>query len=278
MIDRIGVVGLGEMGLPMARNLRKAGFEVLGFDSSDDARRRARADGVTLLDSAAEVAANVSRAVFSVVRDLAQTEAVLFGPDGVGASGRPGTGIIVTSTLSPRSVRAVGARAAALGFPILDSPVSGARTGAEAGTLTVMTSGPGSLHEACLPYFRAIGENVFYLGEELGAGQAAKLTNNLILGAAMVACAEGLRFARCNGIPEERALEVLEVSTARCWVVQNWGVVRRFWTEYSRGGTLDIVAKDLRAVVEESLAAASPTPLTATCLQQLLDAWERPAP
>ncbi len=276
MTDSVGMIGLGEMGLPMARNLRRRGFDVLGFDPSEAAKAGAREAGVRLCASVLQVAASSTRAVISIVRDLAQTEAVIFGSDGIVSSGRRGLGVVVMSTLSPVVVRALGDRAAAAGFPLLDAPVSGARPGAEAGTLTIMAAGPRALHEACLPYFEAMGKNVFHLGDVPGAGQAAKLSNNLMLAAAMVGCAEGLRYGMRHGIPEERLLELLEVSTARSWVVQHWEDVRRWWTEYRPGTTLDIVEKDLRAIVSESVESGARLPMTAACLQSLMEAWERP--
>lgn len=277
MSERVGMIGLGEMGLPMARNLGRRGFEVLGFDVSEGARERARAEGVVLRPSVREVARDVTRAVISIVRDRAQTEAVLFGEDGVAAAGRSGLAVVVMSTLSPGILQALGLRAAQAGLALLDAPVSGARAGAEAGTLTVMVSGARDAHQACLPYFQAMGTHVFHLGDRPGAGQAAKLTNNLMLAAAMVGCAEGLRFGKRHGIAEERLLELLRVSTADGWVVQHWEEVRRWWTEYRPGATLDVVEKDLRAIVGDCQEAGAVPPMTAECLAALKDAWERPA-
>lgn len=276
MTDGVGMIGLGEMGLPMARNLRRRGFDVLGFDPSEAAKARAREEGIRLCGSVREVAAGSTRAVISIVRDLAQTESVVFGQDGIVSSGRSDLGIVVMSTLSPKTMRALGERAAAAGFPVLDAPVSGARPGAEAGTLTIMAAGSRALHETCLPYFQAMGTNVFHLGDVPGAGQAAKLTNNLMLAAAMVGCAEGMRYGTRHGIPEERLLELLRVSTANSWVVQHWEEVRRWWLEYRPGTTLDIVKKDLRAIVGECVETDAPLPMSASCLQLLMDAWERP--
>lgn len=276
MTDSVGMIGLGEMGLPMARNLRRQGFDVLGYDPSEAAQARAREEGIRSCGSVREVAAGATRAVFTIVRDLAQTEAVVFGANGIVSSGRTDLGVVVMSTLSPKTMRALGERALAAGFQVLDAPVSGARPGAEAGTLTIMAAGSRTLHEACLPYFQAMGKNVFHLGDEPGAGQAAKLSNNLMLAAAMVGCAEGLRYGTRHGIPEERLLELLRVSTASSWVVQHWEDVRRWWAEYRPGTTLDIVKKDLRAIVGECVETDAPLPVTAACLQFLLDSWERP--
>ncbi len=275
MANTVGMIGLGEMGLPMARNLRK-GFDVLGFDVSDAAKERAHEAGIRVCASMREVATGADHAVICIVRDLAQTESVVFGEGGVVSSGRRGLGIVVMSTLSPRSMRTLAQRAAEAGFPVLDAPVSGARTGAEAATLTIMASGPRVLYEACVPYFQAMGKNIFHLGNEPGAGQAAKLANNLILAAAMVGCAEGVRYGKRHGIVEEHLLELLKVSTANGWVIQHWGDVKQWWAEYRPGATLDIVKKDLRAIVGECVESDAPLPMTAACLQFLMDAWARP--
>jgi 3-hydroxyisobutyrate dehydrogenase len=276
MAESVGIIGLGEMGLPMARNLRSAGFGVVGLDVNEAAREAARAAGVQVVETPAEVGRGATRAVLCIVRDLAQTEGVLFGDRGVISSGRRGLGIVIMSTLSPASMRTVAERAGQAGFVVLDAPVSGARSGAEAGTLTIMASGPRTLYESCLPYFSAMGKNVFHLGDAPGAGQAAKLANNLMLAAAMVGCAEGLRFGARHGIPEERLLELLRVSTGNGWVVQHWEDVRRWWSEYRPGTTLDIVEKDLRSIVQDCTAAGAPLTQTAACLGTLMDARQRP--
>ncbi len=276
MADAVGMIGLGEMGLPMARNLLKGGFAVVGIDVSEAARERARAAGAQVVRTVAEVAQHATRAVLCIVRDLPQTEAVLFGDEGLASSGRSGLVVVVMSTLSPAAMRAVGERAQRAGFPVLDAPVSGARVGAEAGTLTIMVAGPREHHEACLPYFKAMGKNVFHLGDEPGAGQAAKLANNLMLAAAMVGCAEGMRYGARHGLSEDRLLDLLRVSTGNSWVVQHWEDVRRWWAEYRPGATLDIVAKDLKAIVNECNTAGSPLALTDACFGALMDARDRP--
>ena len=276
MAEKVGVVGLGEMGFPMAWNLRKKGFDVFAFDVNEETAGKAREKGIQTCGSVREVAAHSDHAVLTIVRDIPQTEAVIFGEKGIVSSGKRGLSIVMMSTLDPRTVRELGERSAKAGFPLLDAPVSGAKSGAEAATLTIMTAGPREVYDRCCPYFKAMGRNLFYFGDRLGAGQAAKLSNNLILATSMVGCAEGIRYASRHGLPLEELMSLLKVSTGNSWTVQNWGDVKKFWEEYRPGATLDIVYKDLRSIVKECEETGASLPMTASCLQFLMEAWEKP--
>lgn len=278
MAEKVGVVGLGEMGFPMAWNLGKGGFEVFAFDVSEGAKGKAREKGIHVCTTVKEVAARSDHAVLSVVRDIPQTEAVIFSEEGIISSGKRGLSIVMMSTLDPRTVRSLGERTGAMGFPLLDAPISGAKSGAEAATLTFMTAGPREVYERCCPYFKAMGKTIFYFGDRLGAGQAAKLSNNLMLAANMVGCAEGIRYAIRHDLPLEELLSLLKVSTGNSWVVQNWGAVKKAWEEYRPGTTLDILYKDLRSIVKECDEMGDELPLAASCLQFLMDAWDKPTP
>lgn len=274
MGEVVGFIGLGEMGLPMSANLVKAGHMVLGYDVDRNRLSAARELGVKAAASCREVAEMAHRVVITMVRDLKQTEDVLFGAEGITSSGKRGLIVVVMSTLDPQSAARLAGRVADKGLVMIDAPVSGARSGAEAGTLTIMVAGPKQAADEVLPLFRVMGKNIFYLGEQQGNGQAAKLTNNLILAGCMVACAEGLTLARSYGLDTNQVLELLKVSTGNSWVVQNWGLVSSWWERYAPGGTLDIVYKDLHAILDDAAEKRVSLPVTAVVFQRLLHAWE----
>ncbi|MDD5761812.1 MAG: NAD(P)-binding domain-containing protein, partial [bacterium] len=127
MAEKVGVVGLGEMGFPMAWNLRKSGFDVFAFDVREETVGKAREKGIQTCGSVREVAARSDHAVLTLVRDIPQTEAVIFGENGIVSSGKRGLSIVMMSTLDPRTVRELGERSAKAGFPLLDAPSSGAK-------------------------------------------------------------------------------------------------------------------------------------------------------
>lgn len=196
MSKKIGFVGLGTMGFPMAVNLKKAGFEVIGYDAWKGVYQKAEAAGFTMVDTVKEVAELADEAVISMVRDYAQNVDVIFGENGILTAGNTdGKTIIVMSTLSPDAMNELAARTESeSGLKLISAAVSGGRTGAEAGTLSIMTSGHEDIVKSFAPYFDAMGSNTFYYGPAAGNSQVAKLVNNMILGVNMNAVAEGLKL------------------------------------------------------------------------------------
>ncbi|MDP9800761.1 3-hydroxyisobutyrate dehydrogenase [Arcanobacterium wilhelmae] len=266
----IGFIGLGTMGLPMAKNLLKNGFAVVGYDAWPATAEKAASAGVTMVDSPKAVAEAADDAVISMVRDLAQNQAVLLGDDGVAkATGKPLTAIIM-STLDPDSMDALAADVEAAGdLHVIAAAVSGGSTGAEAGTLSIMSSGPKEHVEAARAYFDAVGTNVFYYGEKPGASQSAKLVNNLVLGIIMNGVAEGLKFGAHYGLPEEELLALFKVSTGDSWVARNWDAVKA-WTPDT---ALAVLLKDLKAAHLKGLEHSIPMPFNALSSTLLFDSW-----
>jgi 3-hydroxyisobutyrate dehydrogenase len=273
MSEKIGFVGLGEMGLPMAINLQQSGYQVCAFDINQSAYQFLEKQGIVCCKSVREAAENSDNVVISMVRNAQQTESVIFGENGITSSGKPGLIIIVMSTLDFSTMSRLAERVEQSGYQVVDAPVSGAKSGAEAATLTIMTAGRETVVQQCYPYFKAMGKNIFYFGSQFGSAQAAKLANNLILAINMVGCTEGLRFAEKYNLPTDEFLKLLSVSTGNSWVVQNWETVRKWWENYQPNTTLDIVYKDLLAIIQECSNTHFSLPLGGLTFHLLMTAW-----
>ena len=180
----VGFIGLGQMGFGMARNLVKAGHDVLAYDVVPATLARFTAAGGRAARHPAQIGAECDRAIVMVV-DGAQVAAVLNGRDGLLETMTAGT-VMVCSTIALAELRAIAERAAARGVTVIDSPVSGGVTGAEAGTLTLLCGGEPAAFEAQRPLLQAMGSQVVHMGP-LGAGLVSKLANNLIIGVGRLA-------------------------------------------------------------------------------------------
>ncbi len=270
MSKKIGFVGLGTMGLPMAVNLNKAGFEVIGYDAFAGSRERARAAGITVAQTLQEVAEQADDAVVSMVRDYAQNVEIILGDGGLLSANRQGLTIIVMSTLDPDSMNELGQRVeAAADVKLIAAAVSGGATGAQAGTLSIMASGHKDCVEAARPYFDAVGSNTFYYGAEPGNSQSAKLVNNLVLGIIMNGVAEGLKFGAHYNLPQDELLNLFKVSTGDSWVARNWDSVSQ-WTADT---ALAVLLKDLKAAHLKGLENGITMPFNALSSTMLFDAW-----
>ncbi len=272
----IGFIGLGEMGLPMSANLVRRGWRVVGYDVSPEALRQAEANGVAAAASCRAVAEACDGVVVSIVRTLPQTEAVLFGPDGLAAAGRNALTVIVMSTLDPGAMVRLAEAARGHGMRLVDAPVSGGQIGAEQGTLAIMLAGERQVVEPLLGMLGCFGTNIFHVGERPGMGQAAKLANQIMLSAALAGVAEGLTLAAHFGLTADDVLPIVKHGTGNSWAAEHWAFCRRWWEEYHPGTTLDILDKDLRSVQSCAAAAGLDLPVSARLLERLHDLWHRP--
>lgn len=273
--EAIGFVGIGEMGLPMAANAVKVGWRVVGFDLDPERLRAAAAAGVEPAASCAEVARAAGRTVISMVRTLPQTESVLLGDGGLASARRETLDVLVMSTVAPSSMGQLAERAAAERLTVLDAPVSGGVRGAEAATLAIMLAGDEAAAERVRPVLACLGKQVFYLGAEPGRAQAAKLVNQVMMGVAMAGTFEGLALAQAYGLEPAQVLEAVKAGTGSSWVLEHWDWMRSLWEDYVPGNALDILYKDLRALLEEASGKRIPLPITAIAFQRLLEAWNR---
>lgn len=217
-VIRVGIIGLGKMGNPMARHLRAKGFEVRGFDVSAASRAAAQARGIETVSSARQLAA-ASDFVIVVVGFDSEVEEVLFGADGIAAAARKGLIVGVASTIAPSTMRRLGARLEDSGIALLDMPLTRGEPAAEAGTLLVMVGGDEAAFARCRPAIACFADAIFHLGA-LGAGQVGKMVNNLILWACISANHEGLKLGKGLGVDEERLRSALLDSSAGNWALK----------------------------------------------------------
>ena len=274
-METIGFVGLGEMGVPMAASAARAGWRVIGFDP-DPARMQAGvAVGVEPAGCSADAARGADRTVVSMVRTLAQTEDVLFGAHGIASAGREALDVVVMSTVDPTSMRRISERGVKARLTIVDAPVSGGVRGAEAATLAIMAAGDQAALQRVGPLLSCFGSNVFEVGGRPGDGQVVKLANQVMMGVAMAGTFEGLALASAYGVDRECVLEVVAAGTGSSWVLLQWDWMRSLWERYEPGNALDILYKDMRALMDEASARRIPLPVAAVAFQRLLDEWGR---
>jgi 3-hydroxyisobutyrate dehydrogenase-like beta-hydroxyacid dehydrogenase len=280
MTRRVGYVGLGNMGGPMARNLARAGVDLAVYDRRDEAVDELVALGARRADSVGALAAQVDVLLTCVLYD-SQVKEIFDGPDGIIENGLPGLIVTVHSTISPDTVQEVSERARTVGIRVLDAPVSGASIASEKGTLTIMVGGDESALEDVRPILSIIGEHIIHVGAP-GMGQTAKLANNIMaLGNQLVAM-EAIRFGEAFGLEREALLRVAEVSTGASWMSSNYAHFDRFGVEHTLAGTPELphrLGKDLRYAVGVAQDRWTYLPITSLCSQLLpamfAERWKR---
>ena len=261
----IAFIGLGNMGLPMAANLGKAGHTVTPFDLSPDAVGKAQAQGLRVAASAAEAVEGVD-VVISMLPASRHVESLFLGDTGLLSRLAAGTLVIDCSTIAPASARKVAEAAATRALPMIDAPVSGGTAGAAAGTLTFIVGGDASALELARPVLQGMGRNIFHMGAA-GAGQVAKLCNNMALGVIMAVTGEALALGAAHGLDAKALSQMMAVSTGRSWateVCNPWpGVLENAPASrgYSGGFGSDLMLKDLGLAVEAAMAVGATIPL-----------------
>ncbi|MEM9031253.1 MAG: NAD(P)-dependent oxidoreductase [Pseudomonadota bacterium] len=219
-MKRVGVIGLGDMGSGLAKNLIAGGFETTGFDLSAERMAAFRAMGGRAAESPAGVGA-ASDAVYVMVMNGDQAKAVILGPDGLATHLPEGGTIILTATIKPREAREIGAGLAGTGRHLIDSPVSGGFPGAQGGTLTMMAAGPVPVLDEMVPVMDAVSANIHRVGTEAGMGQTVKACLQSLIGAQFSATFEAAALAAKAGVPGQVILDVFATSSAGCGVVNN---------------------------------------------------------
>jgi 3-hydroxyisobutyrate dehydrogenase len=255
----IGFIGLGNMGAPMARNLVAAGHAVTGFDVAGVA-----VEGVPMAASAAEVARD-REAVITMLPNGAILRSVY--AEIVPAGSRGGL-FVDCSTVDVASARAAAAEATAAGLLAVDAPVSGGTAGAAAGTLTFMAGGTPEAFEAARPLFDVMGSRAVYCGAA-GAGQAAKICNNMLLGISMIGTCEAFALARKLGLDAHALYDVVSTSSGACWSVTSYcpvpgvGPTSPADHDYRPGFAAELMLKDLSLSQQAAAAVDAATPLGA---------------
>ena len=265
MTTRVGFIGLGIMGRPMAENLLKAGFPVVVFNRTRAKEAPLVAAGAVAPGSPAEVAA-ASDVVVTMVPDSPDVEAVLLGPRGVLERVRAGQWLVDMSTISPDRTRELAARVSEKGAELLDAPVTGGDVGARQGTLTIMVGGSAAAYERVLPVLQAMGKRIAHVGPT-GAGQALKLCNQILCAVNMVGLCEALSVAGRAGLDLHQFLDVLGTGAGGSWALANLGpkIVKR---ELGPAFMVRLMQKDLRLAQE--LGRGLGVPLAGTALAQQL--------
>ena len=219
--QKIAFIGLGQMGRHMASNLLKAGHSLIVCDASPAAVESFTRQHPTASVAATPGAAAAHPGTTAVITMLPSSPHVRAcyeegGARGIFGGARPGTLLVDCSTINPGVAASVGSAAAARGLPFVDAPVSGGVGGAEAGTLTFMVGGPAPAFAAAQPLLGAMGRNIVHVGGP-GAGCAAKLCNNLVLGASMLAVAEAMQLGRRLGVDAHVLAGIINTSSGKCW-------------------------------------------------------------
>jgi 3-hydroxyisobutyrate dehydrogenase len=264
---QIGFIGLGNMGLPMAQNLIKAGHPVCGYDVSAAALDRFSAAGGIAVRSL-DVASMGVDLVITMLPAREQVREVYLGQGGVLASAAPGTLLVDCSTVDVETARAVAAAANVNELEMLDAPVSGGVTGAQAATLTFMVGGSDKAFERAKPVLEAMGKIIVQAGSA-GSGQAAKICNNMILGISMIAVCEAFVLAEKLGLDPHKLFEISSQSSGQCWSMTNYcpmpGMVPTSPAnrDYQPGFTAAMMLKDLKLAQDAARLTRAVAPLGA---------------
>lgn len=258
MNERIGVIGLGRMGLAMAETLASGGHAVTGHDVMAPARARARAAGIAVEDGLGGLLAKSDLVLASLPRDV-DVEAIVEGPEGLLAQA-PGRLLVDTSTVAPATTRRLAPLLADRGHGLIDAPVSGGPAGAATGTLAIMVGGSEADVARARPLLDALGKSVVHVGES-GAGNLAKLVNNLFCATHLVAVGEALRLAQALAVDPARLFEAINAASGRSAVSEvnlpRWILSGSF----DSGFTMGLMRKDVRLAAGLASATGLNLPL-----------------
>ncbi len=260
-MKRVGIVGLGDMGSGMAKNILKAGFPVTGFDLSEARLAEFETAGGARAASCREVGEECDT-IFVMVLNGAQVKEVILGKDGLLAGAKSGTTIIVSATIKPSEIEEFVAPVTAKGLHLLDTPVSGGKPGAENGTLTIMVSGKTDVLEANRDVLDSISKVIFHVGEQVGQGQTVKASLQAMIGTVFAAIFESLVLGAKAGVSGETLHKVFSASGINCGLFENCSKLildRKFKDTGSRLATM---YKDLGISVD--MARENGVPLFAT--------------
>ncbi|MEE2025124.1 MULTISPECIES: 3-hydroxyisobutyrate dehydrogenase [Alkalimonas] len=263
----IAFIGLGNMGGPMAINLVKAGHQVKAFDLSVEALATVKAEGAEVAASAADAATGADFVV-SMLPAGKHVLGLYLGEQGIAAQIKQDALVIDCSTIDADSARKLGAGLAEQGIAFIDAPVSGGVGGAKAGTLTFIVGGSEADYQKALPVLQGMGKNIFHAGA-IGAGQVAKICNNMLLSILMVGTSESLQMGIDNGLDPKVLSEIMLKSSGRNWTLELYNPCPDVMenvpssNNYQGGFMVDLMAKDLGLALEAATQSQSSTPMGA---------------
>ncbi|WP_299369393.1 L-threonate dehydrogenase [uncultured Tateyamaria sp.] len=268
-MSNVAIFGLGAMGYGIAASIQRAGHTTWGFDVVAAQMDRFRSEGGAA-GTPTEVAASLD-AVAVVVLNAAQTEAVMFGDEGIVPQLRKGAVVLACATVPPEFARQMEARCAAHGVHYLDAPISGGAAKAAAGKLSIMAAGTPDAFAAAKPVLDATAETVFALGDEAGPGSAMKAVNQLLAGVHIATMAEALTFGMTQGVDPAQFVDVISKCAGSSWMLENRAphIVEGDYTPLS---SVNIWPKDLGIVLDIAKQASFSAPITAVALQQFIAA------
>ena len=269
-VKNIGFIGLGSMGDGMTKNLLKAGYAVSGYDVNSDAVKRLADAGGTAAATPAECAAK-SDMLFVCVFSDDQANDVLFGVTGAAATLRSGATVVMSTTMAPEACREMAKRLESTGHLFIDAPVTGGKRGADQGTLTVIAAGPAAAMAAAEGPFKAMGERVYHVGADAGAGSSVKMINQLLVGTHVAAAAEAIALATRAGADPNVVFDVITHGAGNS-VAFETRIPNILAGDYTPRGVVDIFIKDLGIVTETGKALRFPLPIASAALQQFLAA------
>ncbi|WP_303787090.1 NAD(P)-dependent oxidoreductase [Azovibrio restrictus] len=261
---KIGFIGLGIMGRPMALNLLTAGHEVRVWARRPESMAPLLEAGAQAGESPAALG-GWAELVISMVADAPDVRQVLLGEQGVARTPRSGLVAVDMSTIAPAAARAIGTDLAAAGVDFVDAPVSGGEAGAIAGTLSIMAGGSEAAFARALPAFEAMGKNIVHVGG-MGAGQVAKAANQVVTGMGVLAVAEAFNFARCSGVDPAKVREALLGGFAYSRILENHGQ-RMLDRNFKPGFKAWMHQKDMNIVMETAFELGLALPGSATAAQ-----------
>lgn len=270
MQKNVGVIGLGAMGLGVARSLLRAGFRTHACDVRREVLDAFAAEGGIACATPGELGAACA-VVLTLVVNAEQTESVLLGEQGAAAAMGAGSVVIASSTVAPEFAESLALRLAAKGIGMIDAPVSGGAAKAASGELTVMAAGRPENFAKVEEVFKAIAQKVYRLGEAPGAGSRVKMINQLLAGVHIAAAAEAMAMGIRSGADPAVLYEVISNSAGSSWMFQN-RVPHILAGDYTPLSSVNIFVKDLGIVLDTAKKSAFPLPLTATAHQMFLAA------
>jgi 2-hydroxy-3-oxopropionate reductase len=263
-MEKIGFIGLGIMGGPMAANLVNAGYDVTGFARSSSSTERLEKAGATPAGSIAETVAGAD-VVITMLPDSPEVEDVVLGEDGVLASAGPDLLLIDMSTIAPETSVAVAERAKESGAQVLDAPVSGGEPGAIEGSLSIMVGGDAASFEKARPILEHLGKTIVHVGEH-GAGQTVKAANQLLVAGIIGLVSEAIVLLEASGVDGERGLEVLAGGLAGNTVLDR-KAASMLAREFKPGFRIDLHHKDMGIALATARTAGVSLPVTGVVAQ-----------
>lgn len=267
----VAVIGLGAMGMGAAKSCVNAGLDTYGVDLNPVALQTLKDHGAKAVGKSAVDFAQELDAVVLLVVNAAQVKAVLFGENGLAQHLKPGTAVMVSSTISAQDAKEISQKLTELGLLMLDAPVSGGAAKAAAGEMTVMASGSKQAFEKLQPVLTAVAGKVYNIGEEIGLGATVKIIHQLLAGVHIAAGAEAMALAAKAGIPLDLMYEVVTNAAGNSWMFEN-RMKHVVEGDYSPLSMVDIFVKDLGLVNDTAKSLHFPLHLASTAYSMFTEA------